>query len=170
MSQPATQDLLLAVQLSFTASEHDNAILDLAANHHPTQLVEQFQRSIGRLKQIMNVSIDEQRKAFQEEATKAEIIVQAVNKVTDVMLIDEEQPLSQAKGNLMRLEEQLTEVSNQMGAIAGDASDEALQKLCAEKLQLSQQMLTAQDIVMQVLAAPAPQLRAILEDQKDTII
>ena len=99
------------MQLSFNASDHENNILELAANHHTTQLAEHFQQSRGRVKRIKNVSTTEQRKVLQDEATKAKIILQAVNKVTEVMAIDEEQPLSQARGNVMRLEEQLQEVS-----------------------------------------------------------
>ena len=170
MSQPTTKDMLLSVQLAFSASKFERSILELAANHHPTQLAEQLQRSRERMKRMESLDSEEQRKAVTEEATKVEIIMQAVNKVTEVVAIDEEQPLSQAKGNIMRLEEQLREVTNQLEAIEADASHATLEKLCNEKRRVSQQVVNAQDILMQVLAAPGPQLQVALEEQKHTII
>ena len=71
------QELLMAVQLSFNADEHEKTILELAARNHPTQLAEQFQQSRERPKQIKSVSTEEQRRAYGEEATTAEIIVHA---------------------------------------------------------------------------------------------
>ena len=162
--------MLLSVQLAFSASKFERSILELAANHHPTQLAEQFQQSRERMKRMESLDSEEQRKAFTEEATKAEIIMQAVNKVTEVVAIDEEQPLSQAKGNIMRLEEQLREVTNQLEAIEADASHATLEKLRNEKRHVSQQVVNAQDILMQVLAALGPQLQVALEEQKHTII
>ena len=144
----------MAVQLSFDAKEHEKTILDLAANHHPALLAEQYQQSRRQLQKIDEVSSDEKKQAFRDEATRAKIILQAVNKVTEGIAIDEEQPLSQARGNVMRLEEQLKEVSQHMNCIAVDATKEALEKLDTEKALLSQQVLHAQDIVMRFLAAP----------------
>ena len=162
--------MLLSVQLAFNASKFERSILELAANHHPTQLAEQFQRSREHIKRMESLESEEHRKAFTEEATKAEIIMQAVSKVTELVAIDEEQPLSQAKGNVMRLEEPLREVANQLEAIEADASHATLEKLRNEKRHVSQQVVNAQDILMQVLAAPGPQLQVALEEQKHTII
>ena len=162
--------MLLYVQLAFSASKLERSILELAANHHPIQLAEQFQRSREHMKGMESLDSEEQRKASTEEATKAHIIVPTVNKVTEVVLIDEEQPLSQAKGNVMRLEEQLREVTNQLEAIEADASQATLEKFRNEKRHVSQQVVNAQDILMQVLAAPGPQLQVALEEQKQAII
>ena len=162
--------MLLTMQLAFSARKFERSILELAANHHPTLLAEQFQQSRERMKRMESMDSEEQRRAFTEEATKAEIIMQAANEVTEVVAIDEEQPLSQAKGNISRLEEQLREVTNQLEAIEADASPATLEKLRNEKRSVSQQVVNAQDILMQVLAAPGPQLQVALEEQKHTII
>ena len=146
MSQALTQELLMAVQLSFNADEHEKSILKLAARNHPTQLAEQFQQSREPLKQIKSVSTEEQRHACREEATTAGIIRQAINKVPDMVAIDEEQPLSQARGNVTRLEEQLKEAAHQLESIAADATKEALEKLRTEQLQLSHQVLTSEGL------------------------